>query len=54
MGGDVDRLLRLATQASDNAETDRSLLRRVASRDEGVAFAELVRRHGPMVIGATP
>ncbi len=51
MGGDVDRLLRLAAQAGDNAETDRSLLRRVASRDEGVAFAELVRRHGPMVLG---
>src|SRR5262245_5621096 len=33
------------------APTDRELLRRYAATRDEAAFAELVRRHGPMVLG---
>ncbi len=46
MGGDFDRLLRLADPAAD-----RDLLGQLPSGD-GVALTELVRRHGPLVMGA--
>src|SRR5262245_31882736 len=48
---DVLRLLRRRAGAGGGLATDRALLARFAhSRDEE-AFTELVRRHGPMVLG---
>jgi RNA polymerase sigma factor (sigma-70 family) len=47
----VRHLRRWADPVHDDATTDRQLLARfTADRDEA-AFAELVRRHGPMVLG---
>jgi RNA polymerase sigma factor (sigma-70 family) len=46
MGSDLDRLLRLADPAAD-----RDLLGQVPSGD-GAVLTELVRRHGPLVMGA--
>ncbi|MBN9520822.1 sigma-70 family RNA polymerase sigma factor [bacterium] len=45
MGGDLERLLRLADPAGD-----RDLLGQLPSGD-GAALTELVRRHGPLVLG---
>jgi RNA polymerase sigma factor (sigma-70 family) len=51
LGSVVGRLRRLAERGEAAARTDRELLARfVAARDEA-AFAELVRRHGPVVLG---
>ena len=46
MGGDLDRLLRLADPAADH-----DLLGRLPGGAGDAAFAELVRRHGPTVLG---
>src|SRR5262245_64417756 len=45
----LHRFLQAAARA---APTDRELLRRYATARDEDAFAELVRRHGPMVLGA--
>jgi RNA polymerase sigma factor (sigma-70 family) len=51
LGTVLQRLRTLLGPEADVGETDRRLLRRfVAGRDQA-AFAELVRRHGPMVYG---
>jgi RNA polymerase sigma factor (sigma-70 family) len=51
LGTALRHLRRLATTSETRTETDRQLLRRfVASRAED-AFTELVRRHGPLVLG---
>jgi hypothetical protein len=42
---------RLIGPAADQGVTDRQLLRRFADRHEDQAFAVLVERHGPMVLG---
>ena len=48
----VRQLLRLAGQVPGGHATDRDLVTRFhQDRDEG-AFADLMARHGPMVIGA--
>ena len=44
------RSLRQAAGAGGPAPTDRQLLERFVARREEEAFAELVRRHGPMVL----
>src|SRR6516164_7395059 len=47
----LDSLRRLVETRKSNDQNDRRLIERfVANRDEA-AFAELVRRHGPMVLG---
>src|SRR5260370_29946717 len=46
--GPLVRFLRGAVAPDDG---DAVLLRRFAGRRDGAAFAELVRRHGPMVYG---
>ncbi|HZY86352.1 MAG TPA: sigma-70 family RNA polymerase sigma factor, partial [Gemmataceae bacterium] len=43
-------LRRLAAEPPGDALTDRQLLARFAAGGDGGAFAELVRRHGPMVL----
>jgi serpin B len=45
------RLRRLVGPAEERELTDAVLLRRFARRRDADAFAELVRRHGPMVLG---
>jgi RNA polymerase sigma factor (sigma-70 family) len=44
-------LRRLVAAGSGGDSTDRQLLQRFASQREEAAFAELVGRHGPMVLG---
>src|SRR5688572_5922391 len=44
--------LRFATRGRERVETDGDLLARFVARRDEAAFAELVRRHGPMVLGA--
>src|SRR5262245_1544532 len=46
-----DLLLRLAGRAAADGATDGALLARYVSRRDGAAFEELLRRHGPMVLG---
>src|SRR4051812_25345754 len=41
----------LLRQGTDAGLSDRDLLRRFAERRDGAAFASLVDRHGPMVLG---
>ena len=50
-GGIWTRLRRLLFRAPFDKESDGRLLDAFLARDEGAAFAELVRRHGPMVMG---
>ena len=45
------RRLRILTEPHGGESTDRRLLERFASTRDEAAFAELVRRHGPMVLG---
>ena len=45
----IDSLRALIPPADDCSDAE--LLRRYSSSDSGAAFAELVRRHGPMVYG---
>lgn len=47
----LDRLCRTARLTDDGEETDGRLLGDFVSRHDEVAFASLVRRHGPMVLG---
>src|SRR5439155_15149136 len=47
----VTHLRRWADPARAGAPTDRDLLERFAARRDEAAFAELVRRHGPLVMG---
>jgi RNA polymerase sigma factor (sigma-70 family) len=47
----VLRHLRQILALPDGAGTDAQLLERFRSRQDEAAFAELVRRHGPMVLG---
>ena len=47
----VVRHLRGLTAVRAAADPDGQLLERFAARREGKAFEELVRRHGPMVLG---
>src|SRR5262249_8716497 len=49
--GLVGHLQRGAEVRRDGGPSDRQLLERFASRRDEAAFAELVRRHGPMVLG---
>jgi RNA polymerase sigma factor (sigma-70 family) len=55
MAAALDRLVRhlrrWADPARGDADTDRALLERFAAGRDEAAFAELVRRHGPMVLG---
>src|SRR5262245_63951019 len=44
-------LRRLALRQGHGGVTDAQLLERFLARREEAAFAELVRRHGPMVLG---
>jgi RNA polymerase sigma factor (sigma-70 family) len=47
----VGHLRRWATTSSAGEPTDRQLLEAFAARRDEAAFAEVVRRHGPMVLG---
>jgi RNA polymerase sigma factor (sigma-70 family) len=47
----VRRLPGLAGQLESGLPTDRALLERFAASRDEAAFAEVVRRHGPMVLG---
>jgi RNA polymerase sigma factor (sigma-70 family) len=49
--GAVLSRLRTMLEPADADTTDRELLHRFTMRHEEAAFAELVRRHGPMVLG---
>jgi RNA polymerase sigma factor (sigma-70 family) len=44
------QLRQLASRGAGNSQTDRQLLDRFLALGEEAAFAELVRRHGPMVL----
>jgi len=46
----IDRLRHLADPADPDQPTDRDLLHRFCDQRDESAFAELVRRHGPMVL----
>src|SRR5262249_6803643 len=50
-GTTLDRLDQWAGQGSLDGLTDRELLGRFADHGDEPAFAELVRRHGPMALG---
>jgi RNA polymerase sigma factor (sigma-70 family) len=45
------QLRQLASRGAGQTQTDRQLVDRFLARGEEAAFAELVRRHGPMVLG---
>src|SRR5262245_52112376 len=47
----VRRLRRALAPRGDEDTTDARLLERFATRQDEEAFAELVRRHGPLVLG---
>ncbi len=49
--GAVLNRLRSALEPAEAETTDRELLKRFTARQEQAAFSELVRRHGPMVLG---
>ena len=49
--GAVLNRLRSALEPAEAETTDRELLKRFTAREEQAAFSELVRRHGPMVLG---
>jgi RNA polymerase sigma factor (sigma-70 family) len=51
LGKTLDRLYQWAGQGSLDGLTDRELLGRFADHGDEPAFAELVRRHGPMALG---
>src|SRR5262245_35028959 len=48
---DVLRHLRQAALGSEDAPSDGPLLEAFIARGDGAAFAALLRRHGPMVLG---
>src|SRR5262249_34394714 len=53
--GVVLRQVRLMAAAESVADaTDGQLLERFSARQEGAAFAALLQRHGPMVLGVAP
>src|SRR5439155_1694579 len=47
----VMRVIRSAADASASGPSDRELLRRFRDSQDQAAFAALVRRHGPLVLG---
>jgi RNA polymerase sigma factor (sigma-70 family) len=47
----LDHVCRLATAGACSALSDRQLLERFAAGHDEASFAELVERHGPMVLG---
>src|SRR5437867_4381288 len=47
----VTRYLRRVVERDAHARTDQDLLDRFARHRDEAAFADLVRRHGPMVLG---
>src|SRR5262245_732811 len=49
--GSLIRFLRTALRPTDGGPTDGRLLGQFVADHDGAAFAELVRRHGPMVFG---
>jgi RNA polymerase sigma factor (sigma-70 family) len=49
--GGLLRVLRALARGPDAAAADGALVERFAARRDEAAFAELVRRHGPMVLG---
>lgn len=48
----VIRVIRSVADASASGPSDRDLLRHFVAGDDQAAFAALVRRHGPLVLGA--
>ena len=51
LGRAIERLREAARPTEDNS-SDARLLELFVARNDGPAFEELVRRHGPMVLGA--
>src|SRR5262249_7915598 len=51
VGAVLRHLRRLSTGRRDEQQPDRQLLERFARHRDGDAFAALLRRHGPMVLG---
>ena len=49
--GDPAHQIRLALRSEPDGRTDEQLLGSFVDHRDGEAFAALVRRHGPMVIG---
>jgi hypothetical protein len=47
----VMRVIRSTADASASGPSDRDLLRRFGDANDQAAFAALVRRHGPLVLG---
>jgi hypothetical protein len=53
VGAALRHIRALATARSDHEPPDEQLLGRFAAHRDEVAFAALLRRHGPMVLGVT-
>jgi RNA polymerase sigma factor (sigma-70 family) len=51
MGGVLDYLRQVTTPAEAMGQTDKALVARFVEQREEAAFASLVQRHGPMVLG---